>query len=399
MRSPRNDSVSASQVYDHAAGLVTHYLGLQDQGKKCLASVVVSVLFFAASRITSIHDACQRLRRAPNDDTLIEALRATLPGLAELERRLNAALSDRLPKSLRKRSRPMAIDLVEIPYHGQPHRHARELRRGRSKHGTTHFHCYATLYVVRRGERFTLAMSYVKRDDPLDDVVQRLLQRASRLGLKPRYLLLDRGFYNVEVVRYLQTARYPFLMPVVHRGRKPKRTPVNEVKGTRRFLTWKRSGWSTHQMRNPRQTANVRICVACDNYAGRWRKRGRRVLVYAFWGFQPSSPRWVREEYRRRFGIESSYRQMHQARIRTSTRCPLLRLLFVGVALILRNAWVWIHHVLLSTRHANGRLQLRLERLRFRTLLLSLQRYVEATLGCAEVVQLQPLPPPTPIHP
>jgi hypothetical protein len=45
-----------------------------------------------------------------------------------------------------------------------------------------------------------------------------------------------------------------------------------------------------------------------------------------------------------------------------------LRLLFVAVALVLRNIWVWIHH----TRMADGSgdsLTLRLERLRFKRML------------------------------
>jgi len=37
-----------------------------------------------------------------------------------------------------------------------------------------------------------------------------------------------------------------------------------------------------------------------------------------------------------RFAIETSYRQLHQARIRTHTRDPLLRLLYVGIALVLQ---------------------------------------------------------------
>ena len=40
-----------------------------------------------------------------------------------------------------------------------------------------------------------------------------------------------------------------------------------------------------------------------------------------------------------------TYRQLHQARIRTSTRDPALRLLYVGIALILRNVWVWLHQM------------------------------------------------------
>jgi len=88
----------------------------------------------------------------------------------------------------------------------------------------------------------------------------------------------------------------------------------------------------------------------------------------------------VRATYRLRFGIESSYRQLNQARIRTCTRDPLVRLLFVGIALILRNVWVWLHLLVLSTPQRGGR-QLRLDKLRFRTLLLWLVHLAEALLG------------------
>jgi hypothetical protein len=42
----------------------------------------------------------------------------------------------------------------------------------------------------------------------------------------------------------------------------------------------------------------------------------------------------TRERYRKRFGIESSFRQLRQARIYTCTRNPRLRLVFIAVALI-----------------------------------------------------------------
>ena len=64
---------------------------------------------------------------------------------------------------------------------------------------------------------------------------------------------------------------------------------------------------------------------------------------------------WVKETYRSRFAIETSYRQMHQARIRTCTRDPLLRLLYVAIALMLRNVWVWLHWELLAERRRGHR--------------------------------------------
>ena len=99
----------------------------------------------------------------------------------------------------------------------------------------------------------------------------------------------------------------------------------------------------------------------------------------------------VRETYRTRFAIETTYRQMNEARIRTCTPCPLLRLLFVGLAMILRNVWVWFHLTTLSERHGR-RLVLHLERLRFRDLLLNLQRVVESALGITQVLSLQLAP-------
>lgn len=102
--------------------------------------------------------------------------------------------------------------------------------------------------------------------------------------------------------------------------------------------------------------------------------------MYACWGVTGQSCVWVRETYRTRFGIESSYRQMNQTRRRTSTRRPELRLLYVGLALVPRNEWAWLHFAVLSTPQRGGRL-IRLERLRLRTLLHWLLQVIEEAFG------------------
>ena len=79
------------------------------------------------------------------------ALIATLPDFAELQRRLNAALAGNLPRTLRRSPQRMAADLVLIPYHGQPQHDPDEIYRSEAKSGTSHFHAYATLYVIRNG--------------------------------------------------------------------------------------------------------------------------------------------------------------------------------------------------------------------------------------------------------
>src|SRR5262249_10582909 len=158
------------------------------------------------------------------------------------QRQRNRALAGRIPRLLRRRPQRLAIDLVLIPYHGEPFRDPSEVYRSHAKDGTSHFHAYATAYVLLQGQRFTVALTPVARGEPLKGVVQRLLQQARSVGVKARLVLLDRGFDSVEVIRYLQAARYPFVMPAVIRGRKADhpRGPG----GTRVFALWKRSGWS-----------------------------------------------------------------------------------------------------------------------------------------------------------
>lgn len=396
MRSRKNDLVTARQVEDLAGSILQRALRWVDAGSKCTVVVVLHIIFFAAARTASIFDACGRLANAPSDQAVRNALLGWLGSdMPELERRLNSALRAKLPKSLFRRRWPMAVDTSEIAYYGRPWRRTREVRRGKRKAGTTRFHCYATLYVISHGQRFTVALTYVWKDDTNLTALQRLMRHASKAGLHPQYLLLDRGFYSLAIVQYLQAARYAFLMPVVHRGKKSRR-PLKQLRGTRRFLAWKRGGWATHVMDNRKTRRKVRVCVSFPRHRRRSRqrrvRRRGRPLVYIFWGFQPQSPAWAREQYRRRYGIESSYRQMNQARARTCSRKPVFRLLLVGIALILRNVWVWLHHQMLGRTRGQS-IELHLDRLRLRTMLLMLQHCAEASLGCSESMHPPNIPP------
>jgi hypothetical protein len=176
-------------------------------------------------------------------------------------------------------------------------------------------------------------------------------------------------------------------MPVVCRDRKPD--DPRGPSGTDVFLTWDKSGWGTYTLHEAGgRPARVSICVKCRYYRGRWRRHGKQRLVYAFWGLVPPSFDGVRETYRQRFAIETTYRQLHQARIRTLTRDPARRLLDVGIALILRNVWVWLHRTALARPRRGGR-EIRLDLLRFRRMLSWLAHLVEQRLGVHDAVTVQ----------
>jgi hypothetical protein len=111
------------------------------------------------------------------------------------------------------------------------------------------------------------------------------------------------------------------------------------------------------------------LAVVCHNTRGQRGRHQREALRYATWGLTPRPLCWIRATYRRRLGIEASSRHAHQARMRARSRKPALRLLFLGVALVLRNVWVWVHaEVMAQPRH--GARHLRPPALRFARLLL-----------------------------
>lgn len=381
-------TVRDSEVQQHAAGLLLRHLGLGDFSVKCTSAILLHVLFTAAARLTSVFAACLHLKNAPSCETIRKALLASLPEYAKLQKALNRALAGDLPKPLRKRKQRIAIDLHLVPYYGQAWLDPKEIYRSQAKAGTNSFHAYASAYVVFHGQRFTVALTPVERGEDMKTIVQRLLAIARQASVRPRLLLLDRGFYAIDVIRYLQAARVPFLMPAVARGRKPQ--DGQAPSGIRAFAQWKVSGWGRHQLVTGKRKATVSICVHCSNQRGKRKKKGRVAWVYAYWGFEPGSTRWVADTYRERFGIETSYRQLNQARITTCTRNPAVRLFYVALALILRNVWVWFHWERLSTPR-RGRRALRLDRLRFKGLLLWLQHIAESILGiCDETVTERP---------
>jgi hypothetical protein len=190
---PPYSTLTPTHIYDYAASLLEPYLQWPDYGPKCTVKTLLQVLFYAAGHLCSVFAACNQLRTAPSDQAVRDALTALCPDPAPLEQRLNRLFAAQIPKGLRKRPQRVAIDLTLVPYHGQPHQRVEEIYRSQAKSGTTHFHAYATAYIVRRGQRFTVALIRVEYGTPMVEVLKRLLHLLRQAGIRPRLLLLDRG--------------------------------------------------------------------------------------------------------------------------------------------------------------------------------------------------------------
>jgi hypothetical protein len=320
----------------------------------CSLATLLDVVVWTAAQTLSIFAACLRLKDGFSDQTIRSHLRKALPKrLHILQARLNKALQTPLPAKTRRRARDVAFDVHDIPFHGKPRQKNHVVGRA-AKSGTTKFFAYATACLVERGHRYTLGVVWIRKNDSTKTIVERLLASVAESGVRIQKLLLDRGFFSQPVMKLLQTMNVPFVMPVAFRGRKPK--PGRKHTGLRAFLQ-KPAGWYLFTHGKGASAVRTRVWVTYKTY--RHHRTGRRQskkLVYVSWRVGGTGLT-IREGYRKRFGIESSYRQLGQARIRTSTTDPLLRLFFVGASLLLRNVWVWAQWLLFGEQNEPAKLR------------------------------------------
>jgi len=334
---PEAKQLTAQDVYALTSETLQEVFQLDMSDSLYEAQAIWDVLVAAAVERVTVETVCDLLEEAPSPNTVRTIVRQMLGDeaeLARLEERVNELLVARLPTSLLKRSRPSAIDVTEIAYHGKHDQDDEHVRRGRAKHGTTHFHCFGTLYIIKDNKRYTLAVTLVRRSDKMLDVLQRLLERGTALGLKPRRLYLDRGFDNNGVVAYLAQQPFPSIIALTIRGKQGGTHAL--LKGRQSYqTTYTRSSTQYGQQTFP-------VVVVCKYSKGRYARRGAYHFAYLVIGELKMDPHQVFEVYRRRFGIETSYRLMNTMRARTTSTLVTLRLFYVALAFLLLNLWCYV---------------------------------------------------------
>lgn len=338
-------TVSAEQVRAMTVEALVNRFRLAVDGYRYDDADIFNVVVAAAVQERSIESTCQQLVDAPSANLvryyLTERLFASTD-LETLEVDLNALLVERLPPGLTHQRLQVAIDLHLQPYYGKTGVEWDQLRRGEAKAGTTRFHAYATAFVLHAGKRVTLALTFVYAHEALEDIVDDLVKRLDRLGVRIKRLYLDREFASVAILRLLDAKPFTSVIALPKRGQRLKA-----------LLCGRTSYQTTYTMVSADDGAlTFDLWVACRYAAGRRGKHGIEYLPFAVVGQAACDlpVNRIANAYRQRFGIESSYRQMNRVRTRTTSRYPDLRLLLVGVALLLRNLWVWLKaHLLAST--------------------------------------------------
>lgn len=375
-------TIHSAQVLNALMQVVRKNLPLDLKNTRITAEDIIYVLTYANVYRLSIASACQELQEAPSGNRLREVLVAALSDRTGVQCALNRMFHQQLHPSIWKNKRGfnIAIDLTLIPYHGQPYADKKEIVRGMPKSGTTRFHGYATVSLVRDNRRYVVAMRFVEYGDEMAEIVRWLIKRLKSLKIRIRRVFLDKGFCSEPVFKVLDRHKLSYVIPI----------PVRGKSGGVRTLFQDKSRKTAYTFNSAKHGQYTVQAVVVKRYSkGRYGRHKSKWFAYAVAGLPASIlPAQVFELYRQRFGIESSYRQMNQVRARTSTRNPVIRLLLVGLAFVLFNLYITLRQNLSSALkqplESPRRLWLSLRRLAF-----LLGRAIERLWGITEVLQYQ----------
>jgi putative transposase len=102
-------------------------------------------------------------------------------------------------------------------------------------------------------------------------------------------------------------------------------------------------------------TVTFDLWIVCKYRKGKRNQHGVKYFVYVASKVKKNLD-YIYQDYRKRFGIETSYRLKNICRIRTNNKNPVLRLLFVGISFLLVNIWVNLLWRRISRKRKGSRL-------------------------------------------
>lgn len=383
--SPESVRLTDQGTLNSTIAILERSFDLSADGYLCKTRDLDQVLLKAAANRTTIEATCNDSPGAPDSNTVRGYLKAQLSPAAirALEQNCNRALYHRWPHWLWAQPLEIALDLHDECYYGD---YAEDdpdcwVHKAEKRNGTRHFYRCATVAIVRKPMRLTLAVRFVHPDEDLVQVVQKLVNYVRTRGLRLGCLYADKGFGSIAVLDYLiQHTRLAAIIAVPRKGAK---------EGVLSLCRGRCSYFRSYTFHRGSAERTVTLAFVRTYKKHKDEPRKATWLVYALIRVQDTL-KHIRQRYRARFGIDTGYRLMERMRARTCSQNPALRFFLMGLALILVNVWVCLRCTL-GWHPDTAALHAALERFTFEQMARFLIRAVESHYGVVKEIELSNL--------
>lgn len=254
----------------------------------------------------------RRLVKAPTGDTVLSYLK----GVDRYElQSVSSIVFEEQVKELKRsgllnRPVPIAFDWHDQLFYGDKES---EMVHGiRSKNGSSYAYQYLTASILLDGRRLTVVLTPIKSREHMLAYIEDALNKIGNMGMRVKHLLFDAGFTSLALPRYLEEHGYTYAM----------RFSSNTIT--------KRIGLKDGEEAPYPCDYPFRIVRADDRKAGK---------SYIFATNMACRPKTVLRRYKKRWGIETSYREHNVFLAKTTSKDYTVRLLYYAVAICIYNAW------------------------------------------------------------
>ena len=323
--------LKAEDIRTYTKQVMKQHIQIEANGYCCKTDMIFDLLMKASAESSSLEAACADLEEVADSNTVREYVNKYLSAdqLSEQEEDVHQTLAECIPEKMERKGIEIAVDFHDEPFYGKLETTRAVTCSGQAKKGTTHFVRIATAYVIWRQVRLTLAVHYVLPEEKALDVLKILLKRLKSLGFEAKVLYLDKGFAATPIITYLTAQQQPTIIA----------NPIRGKTGGTRALCRGRSSYTTDYTftDGTQVTIAMKASLVPDKTGNRHRKWLAFIVILLDWSVDK-----IYQEYRRRFGVECSYRLLRRVRATTTSRNPALRFFLLSIGLILTNAWVFL---------------------------------------------------------
>lgn len=283
-------------------------------------SELLRIIILATAANTTLEAASEAIRgvfgEAPSADTVLRHIEKHDEN--KLERMINRALEESFRTSwIPKIKALVAIDITDIPYYGNID--ATEAKHTKPRKGTHYAFRFIVASIVSERGKFIPYVHLIRKEEDLKKALKKVLKAVRKL-VKIAWLILDKGFFQVRIVRMLKRMRINFVIAV------PRRKRLEELASHGSFI--------------------ARYYVTSRKYG--------REPVYIVGFVDEKGPVYyatnklvkrkrcgdMHRRYRKRWRIEVSFAVIKRALAKTTSRAAGVRVFLFGISCVLYNLWI-----------------------------------------------------------
>jgi len=260
----------------------------------------------------------RKKKHAPTSETLLDYLKTSkvddIVKAAKVQ--INRCVEVLKKKGISLNKVAIAFDWHDKRFYGK--HNTKGVVGTKPEHGTSYAYHYLTVSVITPRKRLVLAVLPLQTKVGLSQIVLSLLDLVMQYVKNPAYVAFDNGFQDSELVQALIDRNIPFVIPLRDTVKLRKR--------------WK---WKRYAKRFSYNTKGVWVDVveAVDS----------KGLQYFLGTNLSGRPKRILKLYKKRWGIETSYRMIGQFCPKTTSNDYAVRVFYFVLAVLLYNVWVLLN--------------------------------------------------------